>query len=107
MAPPDLPDEMKLLVRLCKQRMNAAEVWLFGSRARGDFHADSDYDVLAVIPNDAPEDIDSPIAAYRVRRESGAHADLLTVRMGDFIDARDTVNTISYAVAREGIRLDA
>ena len=24
------------------------EVWLFGSRARGDFHADSDYDVIVV-----------------------------------------------------------
>jgi len=24
------------------------EMWLFGSRARGDFHSDSDYDVLIV-----------------------------------------------------------
>ena len=28
--------------------INLKEVWLFDSRARGDFHADSDYDVIVV-----------------------------------------------------------
>lgn len=102
-----LPDEVHRLVELCKHDMNASEVWLFGSRARGDFNENSDYDLLAVIPDDAPPDIDTPVAAFRLRRESRAHADLLTARMSDFIAARSTVNTISYAVAKEGIRLDA
>lgn len=101
-----MPDEMRHLVKLCKRDMGALEVWLFGSRARGDFHEDSDYDILAVIPDDAPDHIDSPLAAFRLRRKSRAHADLLTARASDFHEARTTVNTISYAVAREGIRLD-
>ncbi len=102
-----LPSEVHYLVELCKREMNASEVWLFGSRARGDFHENSDYDLLAVVPDNAPSDVDTPIAAFRLCRESRAHADLLTARMSDFIEARSTVNTISYAVAKEGIRLDA
>jgi len=101
-----LPEEMRRLVELCKRDMGASEVWLFGSRARGDFHENSDYDVLAVIPDDAPEDVDTPLAAFRLRRKSRAHADLLTARASDFNEAKTTLNTISYVVAREGIRLD-
>ena len=31
-------------------------VYLFGSRARGDFHEDSDYDLLVIVPDDAPKE---------------------------------------------------
>lgn len=103
----DLPDEVKLLVELCKTEMFASEVWLFGSRARGDNTPQSDFDILAVISDDAPKDIDTPHAAFRLRRRSKAHADLLTIRASDFIGASTVPNTISYAVAQEGLRLDA
>jgi hypothetical protein len=43
---------------------------------------------------------------WKVKRSSGVLADLITVRMGEFISARETVNTISHAGAREGVRLD-
>ncbi|MBI1218490.1 MAG: nucleotidyltransferase domain-containing protein [Rhodobacteraceae bacterium] len=106
-TPTVLPGEVRRLVALCKRDMKASEVWLFGSRARGDFREDSDFDILAVIPDDAPEDVDTPVAAFRLRRKSKAHADLLTARMSDFLAARATPNTISYAAAHEGVRLDA
>lgn len=103
---PVLPAEVRRLVDLCKRDLRASEVWLFGSRARGDHRADSDFDLLAIIPDDAPLGIDTPVSTFRLRRLSGAHADLLTVRMGDFLAARDTLNTISHTVAREGVRVD-
>ena len=103
----DIPAEVRQLVDLCKQEMLASEVWLFGSRARGDNHPASDYDLLAIIPDDAPEGIDSPCAAYQLRRRSKARADLLTARASDFLGASSVPNTISYAVVQEGIRLDA
>jgi hypothetical protein len=102
----ELPDEVRRLVDLCELEMGAVEVWLFGSRARGGFTSNSDFDILAIIPDDAPDDVDGPVAAFRLRRKSGAQADLFTVRMSDFLAARSTVNTLSYAVAREGVRLD-
>jgi uncharacterized protein len=102
-----LPVEIRRLVELCKREMKASEVWLFGSRARGDCGDDSDFDVLAVIPDDIPGDVDTPVAAFRLRRKSKAHADLLTARMSEFLAARTTPNTISYAATHEGVRLDA
>lgn len=101
-----LPEEVRRLVDLCRIEMMAVEVWLFGSRARGDFRSDSDFDILAVIPDDAPKDLDGPVAVFRLRRKSGAHADLFAVRKSDFLAARTTMNTLSYIVAREGVRLD-
>ena len=103
----DLPESVRRLVDLCKTEMLADQVWLFGSRARGDNHEASDFDILAVVPDDAPSGIDSPVAAFRLRRKSKAHADLLTTRMSDFLAAKSTPNTISYSVSHEGIRLDA
>jgi predicted nucleotidyltransferase len=104
---PYIPAEVRDLVGLCKAEMMASEVWLFGSRARGDNHLDSDFDILAIIPDDAPDEIDAPRFAYRLRRQSGAHADLLTVRFSEYVGASSVPNTISYAVAHEGVRLDA
>lgn len=105
--PKDLPEEVRLLVSLCKTELLASEVWLFGSRARGENSPDSDFDILAVVPDDAPEGIDTARAAFRLRRKSRAHADLLTARASEFIGASSVPNTISYAVAQEGVRLDA
>ena len=101
-----LPEEVILLVELCKSEMGASEVWLIGSGARGDHRAESDFDILAVVPDDAPQGVDSPLKAFRLRRQSGAHAELLTARYSDFVSAKTVPNIISYAVVKEGVRLD-
>lgn len=36
------------LMTLCRTELWAEEVWLFGSRARGDHHKHSDWDILIV-----------------------------------------------------------
>jgi len=101
-----LPPEVQQLVELCKTEMLASEVWLFGSRARGDHTPDSDFDLLAVVSDDAPEDIDSPHAAFRLRRRSGAHADLLTARQSDFDGAKVVPTLFAHTIVTEGVRLD-
>ena len=98
--------DLDRLVVLCQSELSAVQVWLFGSRARGDHHANSDFDILAILPDDAPDAAEDPITAFLLRRRSGLHADLLVVRLTDFEGARDTVNTISFIVHREGVRLD-
>ena len=78
----ELPDEVRRLVELCKLELGAMEVWLFGSRAHCDFYINSDYDLLAIVPDDAPADADGPAAAFRLRislgrrRESGSTTDV-------------------------------
>lgn len=94
------------LISLCRSELGAEEVWLFGSRARGDHHPDSDWDLLAILPDEAPEEALDPVRGWEVRRRSGLHADLLVVTRSDFLDAQDSVTTLSSVVAREGVRID-
>jgi predicted nucleotidyltransferase len=105
-ARPDLPPEVRTLISLCKADLGAVEVWLFGSRAWGDYRADSDHDLLAILPDDAPAHLETPVMAFQLRRRSRARADLFTVRVSDFLAARKTPNTLSALVAREGLRVD-
>lgn len=94
------------LIALCRSELGAEEVWLFGSRTRGDHHPDSDWDLLAILPDDTPEEMLDPIRVWQVRRRSGLNADLLVVTRSDFLDAQDSVTTLSAIVAREGVRID-
>lgn len=94
------------LIALCRSELGAEQVWLFGSRARGDHHPDSDWDLLAILPDDAPEEALDPVRVGGVRRRSRLNADLFVVTRSDFLDAQDSVTTLSAIVAREGVRID-
>lgn len=98
---------LPILVEFCRRDLQASQVWLFGSRARGDHRPDSDWDILVVIPDEAPEDYLDPIRIWNVRRRSGVLADVIAVRTSDFEAARHAVTTLSHAVHQEGVRLDA
>lgn len=50
------------------QTMRPEAIYLFGSHARGDSNADSDYDLLVIVPDDAP----SARARWKRRRVSRA-----------------------------------
>lgn len=39
------------IIKLARQRSDIAALWLYGSRARGDHHAGSDYDLAVVFTN--------------------------------------------------------
>ena len=59
--------------------LDPEEIWLFGSRARETHGPDSDWDLMAVLPNTAP-DRQLDIAAERPCRlalHGVAHAELL------------------------------
>ena len=40
---------LRTVVDLARERLRAREVWLFGSRARGDYSSLSDWDILIVV----------------------------------------------------------
>jgi uncharacterized protein len=98
--------QLKMLVDLCRSELKAEQVWLFGSRARGDHRPESDWDLLAILPDDTPEETLDPMNLWMIRRKSGLHADLLGVRLSEFVDAQDSVTTLSRMVHDEGVRLD-
>lgn len=82
------------------------EIWLFGSRARGNARPDSDWDVFVVVPDlTSDEDLD-PVRAWKLQREAGIPADVIPCRAQTFREYAGTVNTLSYEVLHDGIRLD-
>lgn len=86
------------------QRWNPLQIWLFGSRARGDAGVDSDRDLLAVVP-DCPEpaDFDDPRTVRRVKRQPDVPSDLIVCRASDFEADRAVPSTLAYATQLDGV----
>src|SRR5262245_51017990 len=98
----DLRPLETLLARI-EKKYHPRQVGLFGSRARGDAAPPSDWDLFVVVPDETDEcDLD-PLVAWRLQRGSGVHADVVPCRATDFQVSCDTVNTLSYVVASEGV----
>jgi predicted nucleotidyltransferase len=92
-------------VALAKDRLHASEVWLVGSRARGDNTLESDWDLIVVLPDDAPEAALDSLAVWQIGRDAGLIADVVAERKSDLAAAADVPNTLAYALSREGRRL--
>lgn len=103
-APPaiDLGPIDELLARV-EAQYHPEQVWLFGSRARGEAEPWSDWDLFVIVPDDTPEEQLDLLFLWRLKKGSGVPADVIACRATDFRNARDTVNTLSYVVAQEGV----
>ena len=84
------------------QAMQPEAIYLFGSRARGNADADSDYDLLVIVPDDAPLGTRSLEATTRVARDPGVPLDIVPCRRSVFELKRKRVGTLSYSAAHEG-----
>ena len=67
--------------------LRPVEIRLFGSRARGDASAASDWDLFVVVPDDL-EAADDLFVGYRLRRETRTRADIILCPLSEFIEAR-------------------
>ena len=86
--------------------LDPEEIWLFGSRARGTAAADSDWDLLVVVPDELVFlGFDDPMVVWNVKQGTGVRADVLVCRASEFDEDRETHNTIAYDAAVEGVRL--
>ncbi len=79
------------------------QVWLFGSRARGDATAESDWDLFVVVDDSAGDDDLDPGIGRRLRRACGVHADVIPWRASEFAEFRATPNSLAYEVANDGV----
>ena len=69
---PDLLARDRRLAEIVRRLLDAYQperIYLFGSVARGEAGPDSDYDLLVVVPDDAPPERRDSALAYRVLRE--------------------------------------
>ncbi|MGQ0664298.1 MAG: nucleotidyltransferase domain-containing protein [Pseudomonadota bacterium] len=111
MAPEQLPasgapasdgDLTRLLARIVPA-LQPERVYLFGSRARGDHRPDSDYDLLAVVPDDMPVERIRMTETYRLNRDTGIPADIFACHRRWFEANKDQVGTLAYKAAHEGV----
>lgn len=76
------------LLRRLVARYEPVQVWLFGSRARGDATEASDWDLLVVVPDDAPAERRPSLAELKERRDLDAGVSGLVIDLEDLLGCR-------------------
>ena len=90
------------LVDRIREVYNPWQLWLFGSRARGDEQEQSDWDLLAVVDDATPDRLFDPDVMWRELGLEQYSADVVLVPRSEFLGDADTPNTLAYPVTREG-----
>ena len=95
----------QVLVEIVRRLIDAyhpERIYLFGSRARGEAGPDSDYDILIVIPDDAPETQRRSRLAYEALRGTGVATDVLVWRRASFLQRAHLKSSLPATVIAEG-----
>jgi hypothetical protein len=97
-----VPTEINPLVDAIRGRFSPESIWLFGSRARGDYRLDSDWDILVALPEDADPELLDPIVGWSVKQEFDVPATVIVTTSRDLQESWGAPNTLGYVIAREG-----
>jgi len=103
---PDAPIVAEVLRRLIAA-YRPQKVYLFGSAARGDAGPDSDYDIMVVVPDDAPPELHRSRAAYVALWGTGVASDVLVWTASQFDSRLHLAASLPATVIREGRLLHA
>ncbi|MBM4305374.1 MAG: nucleotidyltransferase domain-containing protein [Deltaproteobacteria bacterium] len=82
-------------------------IYLFGSKARSDQSKDSDYDLMIVVPDDAPPEKRRSRLAYQALRGTRVAADVLVLPHQAFESRLHLKASLPATVIREGVLLYA
>lgn len=80
------------------------KIILFGSRARGDYREDSDYDVVIVVSDDSSS-TSVKLLRRRLYMRLSIPVDIVTVRRSLWEKYREIPGTVLYEAAREGVAI--
>jgi len=100
---PKLADILQRLVKAYDPK----QIYLFGSLARGEDRPDSDYDLMVIVPDDAPPERTRSRLAYEALRGTGIAADVLVWTHSRFQRRAHVVASLPATVLREGVLLHA
>jgi uncharacterized protein len=78
------------------------QIYLFGSKARGDFKTDSDYDLLVIVKDDSPPEKKRSRLAYQALRGTRVAVDVLVWTKEAFNSRLHLVPSLPATVKREG-----
>ena len=90
------------IVRRLVEAYHPECIYLFGSRARGEAGPNSDYDILVVVPDNAPENQRRSRLAYEVLRGTGVATDVVIWRRDRFQQREHLKSSLPATVLDEG-----
>lgn len=90
------------IVRRLVAAFQPEQIYLFGSKARGEAGPDSDYDLLLVVADEAPPERKRSRLAYQALRGTRTAADVLVWSRGDFDRRLHLAASLPATVQREG-----
>ena len=97
--------EIRYIAERLEQSVNPQKIYLFGSFARGDERADSDYDFYLVMPDTVTDKLAVSQNAYRsLRGLKRRSVDIVVGSISSFNERKER-KTLENIIAREGIVL--
>ncbi len=103
----DVLEKAKIIIseEVEKEGFKVKQIFLFGSRARGDFNKESDWDFFVVLDRDISfQQLKKIVGRIQLRLvEEGIPSDVILRGENQFNEARKSVGNLSYYVAQEGI----
>jgi predicted nucleotidyltransferase len=97
-----LPARLDEVVRRLVAAFRPERIYLFGSAARGDGGPDSDFDLMVVVPDDAPAERRSSRLAYETLWGLGVAADVLVWTRSAFEARTHLKASLPATILREG-----
>lgn len=97
-----MDENLQILLDRLVPALNPIEVYLFGSRARGDAREDSDYDLLFVLPDDVPNKSIRLQDITALYRDVMVDADIIPCHYSTFLERQDMIGSMSYEAKHEG-----
>jgi len=90
------------ILRRLVETFQPERVYLFGSKARSEEGTDSDYDLLVVVPDEAPPEKKRSRLAYQALRGTRAAADVLVWTREAFDSRLHLPASLPATIIREG-----
>jgi len=100
-----IPDNDPILNELVRRMVDVFQperIYLFGSRARDEWGPDSDYDIMVIVPDDAPPERRRSRLAYECLWGTGIAADVIVWTRSLFERRKHLVASLPATVLREG-----
>ena len=99
--PNGVQKQIERMVRRIVRRFHPERIILFGSHARGTATADSDVDLLVVMPVKGSKR-DKAVQIRAVLHDIAVPKDIIVTTPEDFAWRKDVIGTIEYPAAQEG-----
>ena len=93
---------LREIVQRLADTYHPLQIYLFGSKARGTAGPDSDYDILVVVPDDAPPELKRNTLAYQILWGVRGAKDVLVCPEEWFLSRATVISSLPATVIREG-----